>query len=112
MSVTAYAPLGNAGRTWKNAGEPLIFDEPVLQEISKAKGKSITQVVLRFHLQRNLVVIPKSVTPSRIKENFDVFSFSLTDEEMQKIWSLNKNLRFYGEPIAKDHKYYAFHDEF
>ncbi|XP_033752463.1 aldo-keto reductase family 1 member A1-like [Pecten maximus] len=112
MTVTAYAPLANPSRTWKSADEPIVFDEQVLKDIASKKGKSIAQVVLRFHLQRGIVVIPKSITPARIKENLQLYDFDLSESEMQLIAGLNRDLRFYQEGIASSHKYYAFHDEY
>ncbi|XP_021339648.1 alcohol dehydrogenase [NADP(+)]-like [Mizuhopecten yessoensis] len=112
MTATAYAPLANPSRTWKSPDEPIIFDEQVLKDISAAKGKSIAQVVLRFHLQRGLVVIPKSITPARIKENLQLYDFDLSESEMQQIAGLDRNLRFFKEGMAASHKYYGFHDEF
>ncbi|XP_065931753.1 aldo-keto reductase family 1 member B1-like [Magallana gigas] len=110
ITVTAYAPLGNPNRTWAGDKDPVVFDEPILKEIAERKKKSIAQVCLRFLLQRNIVVIPKSVNPQRIKENIDILDFELSDEEMKAIWSLDSGKRFYIEPIAKTHKYYPFDD--
>ncbi|VDI58346.1 Hypothetical predicted protein [Mytilus galloprovincialis] len=70
------------------------------------------QVVLRFIIQRNIIVIPKSVTPSRIKENFDVFTFSLSPDEMEQIWTLDKHPRIFIEKWASGHQEYPFHAEF
>ncbi|XP_052058763.1 aldo-keto reductase family 1 member B1-like [Mytilus californianus] len=141
ITVTAYAPLANPDSPlWlpinqlskprlklkdcrsltfislyynrRKGKEPSIFDEPVLKDIAQKKGKTIPQVVLRFILQRNIIVIPKSVTPSRIKENFDVFSFSLSPDEMEQIWALDKYPRIWIEKWASEHKEYPFHEDF
>ncbi|CAC5380977.1 AKR1B [Mytilus coruscus] len=97
ITVTAYAPLANPDSPLRTGKEPSIFDEPVLKDIAQNKDKTIAQVVLRFILQRNIIVIPKSVTPSRIKENFNVFSFSLSPDEMEQIWALDKYPRIWIE---------------
>ncbi|ESO82377.1 hypothetical protein LOTGIDRAFT_207435 [Lottia gigantea] len=110
--VTAYAPLGNPNRSWKESKDPTILADPVLNEIALSKGKSVAQVVLRFLLQRDLVVIPKSANADRIKENFQLFNFELNEAEMKKIWSLDKNFRVYTKPIAVDHPEYPFHIEY
>ncbi|XP_061184500.1 aldo-keto reductase family 1 member B7-like [Saccostrea echinata] len=114
ISVTAYAPLGNPNRSWAKGKEPTIFEEPILKEIAEKKNKTIAQVCLRFLHQRNIIVIPKSVTPKRIKENIDILDFELNDDEMKAIWSLDKGLRVLEEPAAKcrGHKYYPFDDEY
>lgn len=81
--VTSWSPLAR-GR---------LLEDPVLAKIGETYGKSIAQVVIRWHLQNDLVVIPKSVTPSRIKENADVYDFSLTQEEMKLIDGLDQDWR-------------------
>lgn len=65
------------------------FNNPVLKEIGEAHGKSIAQTALRFLIQSGVVVIPKSVHKERMEQNFDVFDFVLSDEEMEKIVSLD-----------------------
>jgi 2,5-diketo-D-gluconate reductase A len=85
----AWAPLGQ--------GQGLL-DEPVLAEVGRSKNKSPAQVVLRWHIQLGNIVIPKSVTPSRIRENVDVFGFSLNDAEMQQISSLATGERLGPDP--------------
>lgn len=82
--VEAWSPLEQGGE---------VLTDEVVQKIAKSHSKSPAQVVLRWHLQNNTVVIPKSVTPSRIEENFNVFDFELTSEEMAEIDQLNKNRR-------------------
>lgn len=72
-------------------GRDNFFQNETLSEIGKKHGKSVAQVTLRWMIQRNIVVIPKSVTPSRIKENFEVFDFELTQDEMNQIAGLNTN---------------------
>ena len=65
-------------------GKNDLFANPTLTEIGDAHGKSVAQVVLRWLIQRDVVVIPKSVRPDRMAENLDVFDFELTDEEMTR----------------------------
>jgi len=66
------------------------MDDAVIKEIAAAKGKSTSHILLRWGLQRPTVVIPKSVTPSRIASNAELFDFELTEEEMAKIAALDK----------------------
>lgn len=82
--VEAWSPLEQGGEVLK---------DEVIKKIAEAHGKTPAQVVLRWHLQNNSIVIPKSVTPSRIEENFDVFDFDLTADQMEQINQLNKNRR-------------------
>ncbi|PZP50587.1 MAG: 2,5-diketo-D-gluconic acid reductase [Pseudopedobacter saltans] len=72
-------------------GKHNFFENETLAAIGKKYGKSVAQVTLRWMIQRNIVVIPKSVTPSRMQQNFDVFDFELTSEDMQKIHEINLN---------------------
>lgn len=82
ITTEDWSPLGQGGDLLK---------EPVLARIGQANGKTPAQVVLRWHLQLGDVVIPKSVTPARIKENFEVFDFELTRDEMDEITGLRKD---------------------
>lgn len=70
-------------------GKNEIFQNEILKTIAKVHAKSVAQVILRWLIQRDIVVIPKSVNTERIKENFDVFNFELTELEMQQIQSLD-----------------------
>ena len=70
-------------------GKNDLFTNPTLGEIGGAHGKSVAQVVLRWLIQRDVVVIPKSVRPERMAQNLDVFDFDLTDEEMARIAALD-----------------------
>ena len=74
------------------------LDIGLLAEIGAKYGKSPAQVILRWDIQNEVVTIPKTVTPSRMKENSEIFDFSLTDEEMQRISALNRNQRFGSDP--------------
>jgi 2,5-diketo-D-gluconate reductase A len=80
-------------------GRNNLFTDPVLSEIGAAHGKSVAQVVLRWLIQRNVVVIPKSVRPDRMRENIDVFDFELTDDEMTRIAAMDT-----GQSLFFDHR--------
>lgn len=75
-----------------------LLAEPVLTEIGKRHGKTPAQVVIRWHLRLGCVVIPKTVTASRVRENFDVFDFGLTDADLNAISSLNRDRRTGPDP--------------
>lgn len=75
-----------------------LLSEKVLSEIGQRHGKTPAQVVIRWHLQLDCVVIPKTVTASRARENFDVFDFELTDADLKAISALNRNHRTGPDP--------------
>ena len=70
-------------------GKNNIFSDPTLSDIGSAHGKSVAQVILRWLIQRDIVVIPKSVRPERMRENIDVFDFELSEDEMDRIAGLD-----------------------
>ncbi|XP_043823396.1 aldo-keto reductase family 1 member D1 isoform X3 [Dromiciops gliroides] len=111
--IVAYSPLGTA-RTpeWVNLELPPMLKDPLLISLGKKYNKSPAQISLRFNVQRGIVVIPKSFDAGRIKENFQIFDFMLTDEDMQKLEALNKNIRFVLMKMWTDHPEYPFHDEY
>ncbi len=85
--------LGIVTEAWSPLAQGKVLDDPVIVEIAEAHSKTPGQVVIRWHLQLGNVVIPKSVTPARIEENFDVFDFELSGAEMESIESLDQGMR-------------------
>ncbi|XP_070601101.1 aldo-keto reductase family 1 member A1 [Erythrolamprus reginae] len=121
LAVTAYSPLGSPDRMWKHPDEPVLLEEPGIKKMAEKHNKSPAQILLRWQVQRKVVVIPKSVTPARILQNLQVFDFSLTTEEMNSIESLNKNWRYIvpmltvgDKMIARDagHPLYPFNEPY
>ncbi|XP_027698055.1 3-oxo-5-beta-steroid 4-dehydrogenase isoform X3 [Vombatus ursinus] len=111
--IVAHSPLGtNRDPLWVNLECPPLLEDPLLISLGKKYHKSPAQICLRFNIQRGIVVIPRSFNAERIKENFQVFDFSLTDEEMENIKALNKNIRFVQLLMLKDHPEYPFHEEY
>ncbi len=84
---------GIVTEAWSPIAQGKVLDDGVITRIGDAHGKTPAQVVLRWHIQRGDIVIPKSVHPERMKSNFDVFDFSLEDDEMDAITGLDR-----GEP--------------
>jgi diketogulonate reductase-like aldo/keto reductase len=92
----AWSPLG--GITAYRGGTKSTFDDPTLLEIGDRHGKSVAQAMLRWHLQQGRSAIPKSTKAARIAENFDVFDFDLSDEELAAIDALDTGVRGGPEP--------------
>ena len=81
---------GIATEAWSPIAKGRVLDDPTITEIAKKVGKTPAQVVLRWHIQRGDIVFPKSVTPSRMKENFEIFDFELGSEDMESITALDR----------------------
>jgi len=94
ITPQSWGPLGGSNPENKD----LLLDNPVLKKIADKYAKSTAQVILRWNIDIGVVCIPKSVTPSRIKANFDVFDFELTPDEVATIDGLNKDTRFGANP--------------
>lgn len=87
IKIQAWYPLGH--------GDAALLKEEIFTELGEKYHKSNAQIILRWHIQAGNIVIPGSKNPDHIRDNFDLFDFELTDEEMQKIGSLDKNTRYY-----------------
>ncbi len=90
--------LGIATEAWSPLGQGLELEDPSIVAIAEAHGKTPAQAIIRWHLQLGNVVIPKSVTPERIEENFDVFDFELSADEMERIRELDEGRRIGPDP--------------
>ncbi|MER6340542.1 aldo/keto reductase [Streptomyces tendae] len=88
-----HAELGIATEAWSPLAQGAVLKDEAITTIAGRHGKSPAQVVLRWHLQLGNIVIPKSVTPEHIRQNLDVFDFTLTDDEMTAIAGLDRDLR-------------------
>ena len=88
MGLMAWYPLGHGDRT--------LIEQPVFTELAGKYNKSNAQIILRWHIQSGNVVIPGSKNPDHIRDNFDIFDFELTGDEMAQIAKLDKNVRYYN----------------
>ena len=88
MGLMAWYPLGHGDKT--------LTGQLIFAELGAKYGKSPAQIILRWHIQSGNVVIPGSKNPAHIRDNFDIFDFTLTEEEMQEIATLNKGVRYYN----------------
>ena len=87
---------------WSPIGQGAVLDDPAIGSIAERVGKTPAQVVLRWHIQRGDIIFPKSVTPARINENFEIFDFELSDGDVAEISALNKNQRTGADPDKFD----------
>ena len=87
MGLMAWYPLGH--------GDKSLLEEPVFGNLAAKYGKSSAQIILRWHVQSGHVVIPGSKNPEHIRDNFNIFDFTLTEEDMAEIAKVNKNVRYY-----------------
>ncbi|MDO5297283.1 MAG: aldo/keto reductase [bacterium] len=88
MGLMAWYPLGH--------GDKNLINEPVFAKLAAKYGKSNVQIILRWHVQSGNVVFPGSRNPEHIRDNFDIFDFALTDEEMAEIAKVDKGVRYYN----------------
>ncbi|KAL0334624.1 UNVERIFIED_CONTAM: NADP-dependent D-sorbitol-6-phosphate dehydrogenase [Sesamum radiatum] len=93
VCVTAHTPLGGATANTEWFGSVSCLDDPVLKGLAKKYNRTVAQIVLRWGIQRNTVIIPKSSKVERLEENFVVFDFELTEEDMDLIKSIDRNYR-------------------
>lgn len=91
--IEAWYPIGH--------GDAGLINEPIFTELAKKYGKTNVQIILRWHIQEGTVIFPKSTNPQHIKDNFDIFDFELTADEMSKIRQLDKNVRFFNATLEQ-----------
>jgi diketogulonate reductase-like aldo/keto reductase len=125
IAVTGYSPLANNNHIFRKDHQPMLLDEPTVKVLAEKHAKvghccllhsvlqTPAQIVLRWFIQRGLVVIPKSVTASRIEDNFRLFDFVLTDDDMHVIDALDCNMRITDLSFRdKDHPHFPFNEPF
>ncbi|XP_012256159.1 aldo-keto reductase family 1 member B1-like [Athalia rosae] len=110
--VTGYSPLGSPDRPWAKPGDPQLLDDAKLKELAKKYNKTPAQLVIRYQLDRGNIVIPKSVTKSRIAENFEVFDFKLAPEDIEYLNTFDCNGRICALENSRSHQYWPFNIPF
>ena len=104
MGLMAWYPLGH--------GDKNLINEPVFTKLAEKYGKSNAQIILRWHVQSGDVIFPGSRNPAHIRDNFNIFDFTLTDEEMAEIAAVDKNVRYYNATIEEAQKYAKMNMDF
>ena len=104
MGLMAWYPLGH--------GDKNLINEPVFTKLAEKYGKSNAQIILRWHVQSGDVIFPGSRNPAHIRDNFNIFDFKLTDEEMAEIAKVDKNVRYYNATIEEAQKYAKMNMDF
>ncbi|MUN63763.1 aldo/keto reductase [Kocuria sediminis] len=103
-TVRSYnAQQGIATEAWSPIAQGAVLDDSAIAAIAERLGRTTAQVTLRWHIQRNDIVFPKSVTRARVEENFQLFDFDLTDADVQAITALNKDHRTGPDPDTFDY---------
>ncbi|XP_069822783.1 aldo-keto reductase family 1 member C1-like [Dendropsophus ebraccatus] len=111
--LVAYGVLGTSrAEGWIDQDSPRVLEDPVLNTVAKKLDRSPAQVTMRYLMQRGIVALAKSFSPERIKQNFQVFDFELSDEDMKALDGANKNFRYLTLDSWKEHPKYPFHDEY
>ena len=95
-AIECWYPIGH--------GDQGLIGEPVFAELGKKYGKSDVQIILRWHIQEGNIIFPKSTNPEHIRANFDIFDFTLTEEEMNRIRALDKGMRYFNMSLADQEK--------
>ncbi|TDT31316.1 aldo/keto reductase [Naumannella halotolerans] len=88
--------------SWSPLGQSADLENPTITELAKTLGRTPAQVILRWHVQKGYIVFPKSTTPSRIEENFDIFDFELSADDLSAIDALNADNRVGPDPATFD----------
>ena len=91
--IESWYPIGH--------GDKNLINEPVFTELGKKYGKTNVQIILRWHIQEGNIIFPKSTNPQHIRDNFDIFDFELTVDEMDSIRALDKGIRFFNMSLAE-----------
>jgi len=110
--VTAYSPLGSPQRPSAKPDDPILMEHPTVVAIAQELGKTAAQVLIAFQLQRGIVCIPKSVTPSRIESNAQAVDVKLSEDQMKKLNALECDGRLLRFIPIKDHPHYPFNTPF
>ncbi|XP_018426642.1 PREDICTED: rho crystallin isoform X1 [Nanorana parkeri] len=111
--LVAYSVLGShRDKNWVDLSLPVLLEDPVLVEVAAKYNRSPAEIAMRFVLQKGIVVLAKSFSSARLKQNLGVFDFEIQSEDMKTLEGLDKNLHFGPFKEMKEHPEYPFHDEY
>ncbi|XP_055598181.1 1,5-anhydro-D-fructose reductase-like [Uranotaenia lowii] len=114
VAITAYSPLGRPNYYEKdpiNEPKPAL-DDPLVLALSQKYDKTPGQIILRYLIHQGTIPIPMAADPELIRQNIEIFSFKLSDEDIQAMWSLNSGIRTSPLERCASHKYFPFGIEF
>lgn len=97
IRIMAWYPLGH--------GDKVLINEPVFAKLAEKYGKTPAQIILRWHTQMGFIVIPGSKNPDHVRENFEIFDFKLTEDEMKEIAAIDKGVRYYNATPEQEEAY-------
>ncbi|XP_038211970.1 aldo-keto reductase family 1 member B1-like [Zerene cesonia] len=106
--LTAYSPLGSPDRPWAKPGDPTLLDDPKVKLVAEKLKKTPAQILIRYAIDCGIIVIPKSVNKTRIADNFNVWDFKLSKEDIDVISSLDCNGRLIPQAEGREHKDHPF----
>ncbi|XP_050514137.1 aldo-keto reductase family 1 member B1 [Diabrotica virgifera virgifera] len=108
ITVTAYSPLGSPDRPFAKPGDVELLHDPKLKDLAAKHNKSPAQILLRFQVERGVIVIPKSVNKGRLEQNIDIFDFSLSKEDLATLESFDCDGRLIRLDAALGHPHHPF----
>jgi aldehyde reductase len=113
IAVTGYSPFGGAPtRPGAKPDDLRVLEDEVLKQLGQKHNKSSAQIILRWAIQHNIIMIPKSVNKKRLEDNISIFDFTLSSDEMKQIDELDRNYRTATMEFCKTHKFYPFNIEY
>ena len=117
ITITAYSPFGSSPRP-NEKGEfnptevrTLLWEDETIKKLAEKYNKTVHQILLRFHIDRGVIVIPKTVNKDRLVANADIFDFSLTPEDIASLEALENGKKNVDMPHLASSKFYPFHEE-
>lgn len=112
IEITAYSPLGSPARQLTNPSAPLLIEDPIVKSIAKKYGMNSSQVLIKYHMQRGIVVIPKAVDERHLQENLEAINMrQLSNQDLKELDLLDRNYRFMLFERCSNHKYYPFKED-